>query len=384
MNGIVKSEPSSQSCSSCLLTVSLRLCGKNSLHQNHPQPPTSKGLYWMHLKLLERWIMKNHLLIWLLAVVLVGPAWADEAAEQPAGPTEPAAANATAEVESVATEETAAEAQNDTTVQTSAPAPASVQQADAPAVQIGQSDATAIAPTTQQMTQAQAMQRMLEQRLAKLLVPPSPSTDTAKIQRQLDILNDNAQRLTTIAKTDSAKLQAFNVELNGRYARVNLFATAPDVDAELSRLRATARRVKALRTAESAAIGDFWLMTAELFDINRLTLPLAERQRQAAQVLDAYIDRHPSGPASAQVAAAAQRLNQVRQQNAGHAQLKDVEREVRKQVLDQLLNDTIPETASEPEITETPITHEKPEPTPEARPQSSGKPNEQPVNESTN
>ncbi len=169
-----------------------------------------------------------------------------------------------------------------------------------------------IAPSAERMDQPAAMREILEHRLHRLLEPPPPDTDPAKIQRQLDVLNDNAERLAEVAETDKAKLWAYNVALSGRYARVNRFAQSPDVDAELSRLRAAARRVKALDTPAAAAIGDFWLMTADLFDINRLALPLVERQRQAAQVLDEYLDRHPRGPASEQVATAVKRLSAAR------------------------------------------------------------------------
>lgn len=265
----------------------------------------------------------------LILAICAAPALADDQAPAQAEPTqatdtqqadqvpqEPSQAEANAAADVAATEPDDPALNDDPTAQIEQGDVRQQPQSQAPAegqLQTLQPIPQRLAPNTdQQMMRPQTMAEALNTRLQRLLVPPSPATDPVKIQRQLDYLNDNAARLAEVAKTDAEKLYARNVELNGRYARVNMFAEAPDVDAELGRLRAAARRVKALYTPEAGAIGDFWLMTADLFDINRLKVPLAERQRQAAQVLDEYLDRHPKGPASQYVADAAEKMSRAR------------------------------------------------------------------------
>jgi hypothetical protein len=265
----------------------------------------------------------------LILVICAAPALADDDAPAQAeqtqatdtqqadeAPQEPSQAGANAAAEVTATEPDDPAPNDGSAAQGEVPVNSQKPEQEEPAegqFQITQPIQQRLAPNTdQQLMRPQTMAEALNTRLQRLLVPPSPATDPVKIQRQLDFLNDNAAKLAEVAQTDKEKLYARNVELNGRYARVNMFAEAPDVDAELGRLRAAARRVKALYTPEAGAIGDFWLMTADLFDINRLQVPLAERQRQAAQVLDEYLDRHPKGPASEYVADAAAKMSRAR------------------------------------------------------------------------
>ena len=74
-------------------------------------------------------------------------------------------------------------------------------------------------------------------------------------------------------------------------------------------IRVSARRVKAVDQPDADAIGDYWLLVADLYDINRAGLSVEERRRQAVPLLEAYVIEHDQ---AAPTPAVLRNLDQVR------------------------------------------------------------------------
>ena len=55
-------------------------------------------------------------------------------------------------------------------------------------------------------------------------------------------------------------------------------------------------------------VGDFWLMTAELYDMNRTKLPLEARRKQAAGLMRDFLTRHADWAAAMDVREALKQL----------------------------------------------------------------------------
>ncbi len=147
-------------------------------------------------------------------------------------------------------------------------------------------------------------EQLIRERLAKLLQKPDPKISNASVKYRLDQIIKDARLLAHEAPSPKTKLTSLSLQMQTLYVRISRFPTDEKVDQYLFALRATARRTKAMRQDNAAAIGDFWLLSADLFDINRADLPLPERRRQMRQLMTQYLNTHRDGPATPAVQAA--------------------------------------------------------------------------------
>ncbi len=186
-----------------------------------------------------------------------------------------------------------------------------------------QADATeAHPPTTQPAEAPQAQQaepaapepteKVLAERVRNLVIPPGERATRADAQRQLADLSDNAYLLYQNSRPGPLRLQALSVQLQAIYTAITDEPHAEGVDQLIKKLRITARRAKTVDDEQAKPTGDFWLMTADLLEIGRTRLPLAERQTQAAQVMGEYLERHGESEAAPEVKAALTELNKAR------------------------------------------------------------------------
>ena len=180
-------------------------------------------------------------------------------------------------------------------------------------------EARAQAPATQPAQQAQAQQaepgvteKVLAERVRNLVIPPGETATRADAQRQLADLSDNAYLLYQNSRPGPLRLQALSVRLQALYTAITDEPHAEGVDQRIKRLRITARRAKTVDDERAKPVGDFWLMAADLLEIGRTELPLAERQAQAALVMSEYLERHGESEAAEDVAAALADLNKAR------------------------------------------------------------------------
>lgn len=234
--------------------------------------------------------MALRILCLLLITVITSPVFSDDqpaapASDAPSQTPTPAAANATVEV----------------TPATPDPAPASATSQSADAVP----DASAQHPQLPSASDEKDNAKIIEQRVDALLKDPGPMIDRTAVQNQLDDLTTNAFELSNIAADPQLRFDALNLQLQSIYTRLVEYPDASDVDRQLGRLRAAARRIKTINLpgdkTSCTSVGDFWLMTAELYDMNRTKLPLDARKKQAAALMKDFLAKHPDWPAAMDV-----------------------------------------------------------------------------------
>lgn len=126
-----------------------------------------------------------------------------------------------------------------------------------------------------------------------------------QLVRQLDELITEAGRLSLSSDDAGIIYRGLCVQMQAIYLRLMHEPAGPEVDRLLGRLRTAARRTKALtiNSATAQAEGDFWLLTADLFDLNRSGLPIEAQQQQASQLLGAFLALHDSAPMARHVRA---------------------------------------------------------------------------------
>lgn len=225
----------------------------------------------------------------LTLLIFAAPLKADDKPAQPPAP--PAAANATAEVPA-------------------SDKPVADKPLESPsATQSAPSATQPVAPV--QPPEVPLTPAVLEQRINALLKDPGPMIDRVAVQNQLDLLTDNASQLALMSDDPRKRFDALSVQLQSIYTRLIEYPDSSDVDHLLGRLRAAARRIKAidLRGELPGAVGDFWLLTAELYDMNRMKLPLEARRQQAAGLMKDFLAKHADWPAAMDVREAMETMN---------------------------------------------------------------------------
>lgn len=217
-----------------------------------------------------------------------------------AGAQEPTAtANAEADVTQAAEVKTQPASTQPATTQPAATQPAATQPA-------------ATQPTATQPAPATITSEVLANRVRDLIREPKPTAGRAEVQRQLVDLTDNASRWYYNTDDAETRLTALSVQMQALYTQLVEDPPADQVDRLLSRLRAAARRAKSLDQTDADAIGDFWLMTADLLDLNRMDIRPSSHQAQAAELMSDYIADHPDAGPTAEVKAALAELNKAR------------------------------------------------------------------------
>lgn len=139
-------------------------------------------------------------------------------------------------------------------------------------------------------------QAALLERINKALNQPGENLQPVQIRDLLDRLIVDATQLANVTEPGPLQLQALSLQMQATYQRIVRFPKDTEVDRRLSRLRAAARRAKAIDQPTAGAVGDFWLMTADLFDVNRSALDATARRRQTRQLLEAHLEQHAAGP----------------------------------------------------------------------------------------
>jgi len=167
-------------------------------------------------------------------------------------------------------------------------------------------------PTTQATPVMMDVKAALRNRMNELLAEPAPTSRGEAVQRQLVELTNNASQLALLTDPGPEQFDALSVQMQALYARITEATDAMETDRLLSRLRSAARRTKAIDLPQAPAIGDFWLMTAELFDLNRTPLSTEAKREQAAALMAEYLEDHPEAGPAESVRTAYIDLQQVR------------------------------------------------------------------------
>ncbi len=132
------------------------------------------------------------------------------------------------------------------------------------------------------------------------LHPPEPGQDAKAARAQLDELITDASRLTRITEPGPLRLTAMTLQMQGLHLHLSRWPDDPQAGELLWLLKLKAEQTKELQIPDAAAIGDFWLMSAELFELQRGQDPPAKRLEKTQAALSAYQAKYPkSAPVQA-------------------------------------------------------------------------------------
>ncbi len=145
--------------------------------------------------------------------------------------------------------------------------------------------------------EASQQQAQLNQRLQMELSPQSPGSDPQQTQRRLQQIIQDAAHLADSSDNAQIKFQCYSLQLQAVQSLIQRWPADPETDRRLADLRLLARLTKALPRSDGLALGDYWLLQAELFELNRSELTDDEKRRQSEQVLRSFILVHERGPA---------------------------------------------------------------------------------------
>ncbi|MFA7235983.1 MAG: hypothetical protein WC058_03880 [Phycisphaeraceae bacterium] len=244
----------------------------------------------------------------LTLLIFVAPLKADDKPAQT--PAAAAAANATAEVpDPPPPPEIKSPGESTSATQPGQSAPGSSDLNTKPGQSESSIPGASAAPGSAEPPEVPVTSAVLEQRINALLKDPGPMIDRVAVRNQLDLLTDNASRLALMSDDPRKRFDAMSVQLQSIYTRLIEYPDSSDVDHLLGRLRAAARRIKAIELPGAGAVGDFWLMTAELYDMNRMKLPLEARRQQAAGLMKDFLAKHSDWPAAMDVREAMEAMN---------------------------------------------------------------------------
>jgi len=134
-------------------------------------------------------------------------------------------------------------------------------------------------PTPAATPESMDVKAALRNRMNDLLAEPAPRAGGRVVQSQLIDLTNNASQLALLSDPGPEQFEALSVQMQALYAQITEASDTMEIDRLLSRLRSAARRTKAIPLPSAKGVGDFWLMTAELFDLNRTPLSVEARRR---------------------------------------------------------------------------------------------------------
>ena len=163
-------------------------------------------------------------------------------------------------------------------------------------------DAAALGGVSEEMR----VMRVLE----GLLAAPVAGASEVEVRGRLDRLVEESGNMAGRLDAGPLKQAVLAVRIQALYAQVTRWAGDPLNESRLAEMRRNARQVVACRGSDSAAVGDYWLMTAELIEINgQEGLSAAERRRLAVREMNRYLERYRGGPATGAVRDAVFALN---------------------------------------------------------------------------
>ncbi len=220
----------------------------------------------------------------------------------------------------------------DTSADTHGPLPVWDEAPDAPAVQADQSDSQQPAPVSEPRvidppaepsaveeisedelaSPTVELRQRLRQQVESLCRQPQEGATRRAVHRQLLGLNRANIYRAQAEIEPSEQLDSLNMLAQGLYVQVTRFTEPRLADRHISRLRITARQAKAVDHARAEAIGDFWLLAADLYEINHSELSTSARQVQAAELMSEYLGAHPDAEAAPGVSDALQQLKGAR------------------------------------------------------------------------
>ncbi|MHC4994614.1 MAG: hypothetical protein ACYTGQ_06115, partial [Planctomycetota bacterium] len=144
-------------------------------------------------------------------------------------------------------------------------------------------------PTPEQIQQLNRLQAMLD-------APTTGATPETHPGARLIDISEAALALETQDPPAPLKLRVISVRMQALYLHATQFPNDPQADRRLASLKIAARQAKTIDEPTAPALGDFWLLMADLHDINRSGLPLDARRAQARDLLANYHAKYKTAP----------------------------------------------------------------------------------------
>lgn len=165
----------------------------------------------------------------------------------------------------------------------------------------------------------QTVENMLLERIQRSLRDPVLGETDDEQRARIEQLIADSEQLVERTGGGPRRLQMLNLQLQSYNNSIANWPDADDVDGKVLELRSAARRTKAMDEPESQSLGDFWLLVADLHEINASRLPLEKRRAQAEPLLERYLAAHPDAPMAPAVRNALAELQGTQQAKRGEA-----------------------------------------------------------------
>ena len=108
----------------------------------------------------------------------------------------------------------------------------------------------------------------------------------------LDALAKHSQKLAGSLKDSNAKLQARQIQLeayNALASQARLSRDKREASYRVLQLRSAARSTREIASPNARTLGDFWLLHADLFEINQADADRAVRGRRATERMEKFL-----------------------------------------------------------------------------------------------
>ncbi|MAE62077.1 MAG: hypothetical protein CMJ49_12055 [Planctomycetaceae bacterium] len=147
------------------------------------------------------------------------------------------------------------------------------------------------AATTQplKLTERQKLMKRIERALSESVFGLRGSEQV----RRIDQLIADCSRMVELTPDGPLRLSLLNIQMQGFNNNLTNNAGLIEVEMQWKRLRGAARRAKAMDEPEAQAVGDYWLLVANLNDIKDSGLPLDKQREQSMPLLKRYLKAHP-------------------------------------------------------------------------------------------
>ena len=171
----------------------------------------------------------------------------------------------------------------------------------------------------------------LRQLMERLMIQPGGEVGEAEVKARLEALADEAGVMARRLDAGPLKGAALGVRVQAMYGLVTRWPGDVLGEVRLAEMRRSARQLVAMGGVDGASVGDYWLMMAELVEINgQEGLGGAEKRVLARREMNRYLERYRSGPGVGAVRDALFALNsRIERDRAGELRKRvEVGREV--------------------------------------------------------
>lgn len=124
---------------------------------------------------------------------------------------------------------------------------------------------------------------------------PEEGVSAKEVEARLRGIVADGRKLEGMTSPGPLKLQATSLQMQALYALLIRFPNDEGLARTLGEIRTTARRTKTFQTPNAKAVGNFWLMTTELYEINESGIALEEKRKQCVETMRGYLANHPDG-----------------------------------------------------------------------------------------